>query len=308
MHLLSATTEITSAVPDDSKYPPHEGWLGTPWELDATETKESVGNLNFDWLIVDHYALDKKWESQARRFSEKIMVIDDLVDREHDCDVLLDQTFGRMADEYRPYVPDCCDIFTGSDYVLLRPEFCSLRQYSFKRRIHPRVKRLAVILGGSEQSELIGGILEELRTCSLPADCLIKVVLGSSGNDIDFLYQMAANFNWPIDFEINVPNLGQIMADSDLIIGAAGSTAWERCCLGVPCIMFVLAENQRDVARSLAEAGAVSVINTIDELHHSIELLTKSTERLVAMSESARSIIDGSGTENVVNFLVRTCG
>jgi len=81
----------------------HASWLGVDWQTDAAQTRQALGNAALDWLIVDHYALDRPWESALRSSCKRIMVIDDLADRQHDCDLLLDQNYGSSAERYRAY-------------------------------------------------------------------------------------------------------------------------------------------------------------------------------------------------------------
>jgi len=111
--------------------PPHAGWLGTSLERDRDLTHDALGRLGgVDLLIVDHYALDSRWERGMRDIARRILVIDDLADRPHDADWLLDQTYGRRTDAYEGLVPPACRLLLGSDYALLRPEFAALRLLS----------------------------------------------------------------------------------------------------------------------------------------------------------------------------------
>ena len=118
--MLTAPEQEYQANPNDLK---HAAWLGVSWQEDLQEAKSTLGAHKYDWLIVDHYALDYRWESSMRAHAEQIFVIDDLADRTHDCDLLLDQTFGRQESCYASLVPESCEQLLGSDYALLRPEF-----------------------------------------------------------------------------------------------------------------------------------------------------------------------------------------
>src|SRR5690606_9706020 len=107
--------------------------------------------LHPDWLIVDHYALDARWETALRPHYRKLMAVDDLADRRHQCDLLLDQTFGRTVEDYRPWVPATCTVLCGSNFALLRPEFADLRAYSLRRRAKPQLKHLLISMGGVDK-------------------------------------------------------------------------------------------------------------------------------------------------------------
>jgi UDP-2,4-diacetamido-2,4,6-trideoxy-beta-L-altropyranose hydrolase len=156
LHLLPPATQAVKPEPDPKQSPPHEAWRGESWEADLDQTQVVLGEQYFDWLIVDHYSLDNRWESPMRKFFRKIMVVDDLADRLHDCDLLLDQTFGRSEEAYKPRVPKNCIVLTGSNYALLRPEFAELRDHSLKRRTKPEIKHLLVSMGGIDQTNATG--------------------------------------------------------------------------------------------------------------------------------------------------------
>ncbi|MCX7596049.1 MAG: hypothetical protein N2235_20290, partial [Fischerella sp.] len=87
--------------------------LGVSPEQDAEQTKQVIKSLEAtpDWLIVDHYGIDKAWEQHLRPVVKQIFVIDDLANRPHDCDVLLDQNYTHRWDRYEGLVPkDCCQL------------------------------------------------------------------------------------------------------------------------------------------------------------------------------------------------------
>ena len=278
----------------------HVHWLGCDWRTDARQTAACIVSLNCDWLVVDHYALDERWEKQLRPICSKIMVIDDLADRYHDCDLLLDQTHGRSEVDYEQRTPIGCTLLTGAKYALLRPEFAVLREYSLQRRKEPRLEHLLISMGGVDKDNITGKILQTLKDSCLPRDCCISVVMGESAPWLEDVKNQAKKLPWPVDVRVNVVNMAQLIADSDLAIGAAGSSSWERCCLGVPTLMFVLAENQRYIARSLSAVKAVLMCNGIKQFR---QLFNLSTDALKHMSHAASEITDGSGTGYVVQCL-----
>jgi UDP-2,4-diacetamido-2,4,6-trideoxy-beta-L-altropyranose hydrolase len=245
-----------AGCPSGMTEPPHAKWLGASWQQDADEALGLIGPGRPEWLVVDHYGIDCRWEGRLRAQVQKVMVIDDLLDRKHDCDLILDQTLGREAFAYSSLVPDGCKQMMGSSYAMLRPEFARMRDSSLLRRENPMLRTILVNLGGVDKDNLTVSILRALRNSSLPADCVISVVMGSASPWLAEVRQEAVSMPWPTMVSVDVSDMAERMAASDLAIGAAGTTAWERCCLGLPTILFVLAENQREVARSLEAAGA----------------------------------------------------
>ena len=289
----------------NAKQPFHAEWLGDDWETDAEQTKVVAGETTADWLVVDHYALDVRWERTLAPHYRKLMVIDDLADRPHACDLLLDQTCGRDAADYFGLVPADCHLLCGSHYALLRQEFATLRAYSLQRRAQPVLRELLITMGGVDKDNATGDVLQALRSCQLPADCRITVILGAKAPWLDEVRKQAQDMPWTTRVLVDVCNMAQLMADSDLAIGAAGSTSWERCCMGLPTIMLVLAENQHKIAVSLSKAGAA----------HHVEVSKLKSQPLITpecldplslgvMSNAAAAITDGLGVTQVTQALM----
>lgn len=287
--------------------PAHAAWLGSTWQTDAQETAAILANLQPDWLVVDHYALDKRWEEVLAPHYRKLLVIDDLADRPHRCDLLLDQNLGSQPEDYAQWVPAHCQVLTGPQYALLRPEFAALRPYSLQRRqAQPPLRQLLITMGGVDQPNATGQVLQALKTCALPADCRITVVMGLTAPWLQSVRELAAQMPWPTEVVVNVNNMAQRMADSDLAIGAAGSTSWERCCLGLPTLMVVLAENQQPSAQTLETARAARLIGGVSDIAIQLPLAVReliNSDCQMQMSLAASAIADGQGVEKILQAM-----
>ena len=291
---------------DSAKEPDHASWLGCDWQTDAEQTRAIVEKLQPDWLVVDHYALDQRWESALRPYAKEIMVIDDLADRPHQCDLLLDQNLGRQPQDYAHLVPPQCQVFAGPQYALLRPEFAALRAYSLQRRQQPVLKQVLITMGGVDQPNATGQVLQALKGCSLPQDCCISVVMGLQAPWLPQVRALAQDMPWPTEVLVNISDMAQRMADSDLAIGAAGSTSWERCCLGLPTLMVVLADNQRLGAQALQEAQAALLIGDVNDIAMKLPLAinaSASHHRLQEMSTATAAIAYGRGVDKVLKAM-----
>lgn len=297
-----------SEARQSNQTPVHAAWLGCDWQEDAAQTGAILASLQPDWLVVDHYALDQRWESALRPHYQKLMVIDDLADRPHCCDLLLDQNLGRQAQDYATLVPGRCQVLTGPQYALLRPEFSALRSYSLQRRqAQTGVGRLLITMGGVDQYNATGQVLQALQICALPVDCRITVVMGLTAPWLQNVRELAAQMPWPTDVVVNVSDMAQRMADSDLAIGAAGSTSWERCCLGLPTLMVVLADNQRGISAALDRMGAAITLELTNRIQFAKQLsvavlnLVSNPDALNSCGLAASKVTDGFG----VNLLTK---
>ena len=296
--------QVVGERPEESD---HASWLNCDWQTDAEQTRVIMQKLHPDWLVVDHYALDQRWETALRSYCHKIMVIDDLADRHHECVLLLDQNLGRQSQDYVGLVPAHCKVLAGPQYALLRPEFAALRAYSLKRRQQPVLKHVLITMGGVDQRNDTGKVLSALKGCTLPKDLHISVVMGLRAPWLQQVQAQAQDMPWPTEVLVNISDMAQSMADSDLSIGAAGSTSWERCCLGLPTLLVVLADNQRAIAEALQSAGAARTLDIASDAPTICEILRSlvaNPRMLHDMSIAASRIVVGFGTACLVSYLL----
>ncbi len=304
-HLAVALPTLSATIRHFVADPAHLAWLGTDWQTDAQDTLRALEIQPVDWLVVDHYALDRRWEQALRPHCQRLMVIDDLADRPHDCDVLLDQNLGRTANDYSGLLNSYTTTCIGPQFALLRPEFAQLRSQSLARRVNPQLKRLLVTMGGVDKDNATGQVLQALSACNLPSDLSITVVMGPHAPFLATVQQQAAQMQCPTQVLVGVSNMAQLMVDSDLAIGAAGSTSWERCCLGLPTFMLILAENQSGIATALEMAGAAVAID-MKQIRVKTGLLAQCFEsiKLNLISKNASSITDGLGVQRILETIL----
>jgi UDP-2,4-diacetamido-2,4,6-trideoxy-beta-L-altropyranose hydrolase len=307
VHALPAPNQGANPLNPGEAPLAHAHWLGASWQQDAEACEVILSKLRSDWLVVDHYALDVRWETSLKRYYDRLMVIDDLADRQHECDLLLDQTLSRNTADYKSRVADDCMLLCGSHYALLRPEFAALRAYSLQRRSTPKLRRLLITMGGVDKDNATGQVLQALTSCNLREVSQIVVVMGATAPWLDYVKEQAERMPWPTIVEVGVIDMAQLMADSDLAIGAAGATSWERCCLGLPTLMFVLAENQKAAAVNLEQAGAVTLLSLgahlREELIKAITQLTHNKYHFKSLAEHAKKITDGTGCQFVAGMM-----
>lgn len=279
-------------------------WLGVSPEEDAEQTLAALAD-GVEWLVVDHYALDARWESRLRATCKRLLVIDDLADRQHDCDLLLDQNPGRQPEDYAQYVPAGCVVLAGPAHALLRPAFGNCRPSSLARE-RSRLGKLIISMGGVDIHNATSRVLDALDKTDLPADLQITVVLGAAAPWQDSVRQRAARLRWPTSVLVDVQDMAGLMAASDLAVGAAGGSALERCCLGLPSVIVPIADNQLAGARALAHTGA-AVLASVDgsdapPLHQVMGQLLAGNA-LASAAAAAAAVTDGEGAARVAKHV-----
>ena len=285
--------------------PDHAAWAGVPWKLDAEQTLAAVQDV--DWLVVDHYAFDACWQKAALCKGAKLLVIDDLADRAHAADLLLDQNLGRLSKDYDDLLPQKTERLIGPNYALLRPEFAALRETSLAGRTERgnTVKTVLVSMGGVDLDNATGAILSVLGA---QLDLRVTVIMGANALALDLIQAQAAASSGRVEVIVNTSDMAGLMAKADLAIGAAGGTSWERCALGLPTLVAVLADNQAEAAVALSTVGAAIEIGS-PKASKFLAKLADALKRaqvpanLNALSGSAASVTDGRGVARVADAL-----
>lgn len=279
---------------------PQSALLGTSQAQDARATVEVLQDKRWDLLVVDHYALDRRWESALRDATSRILAIDDTADRDHDCDLLLDQNlYPRMETRYAGRVPARTTCLLGPRYALLRPEFAEWRA-----RTAPRagaIGRVLVLLGGGDAGDLTGRTLDVLEH-ALPPGIGVDVIIGAEHRRRDAIVATCARLGY--DCHVQTDQVAALMARADLAVGAGGSASWERSCLGLGTLCVTLADNQVEIARALADSGACLYLGPDDadfpqRLEAALTSLLRDPARVRALSERAFGLVDGRGAERV---------
>jgi len=157
-------------------------------------------------------------------------------------------------------------------------------------------------MGGVDKGNATGEVLDALRACALPEDCQISVVMGPHAPWQALVRERAAAMPWPTEVLVNIQDIAKLMADCDLAIGAAGTSAWERCCVGLPSLTVVLAANQIAGAAALQAAGCVELLGDaalgFSALQEKLAMLLD-PDRLNAMQAACAALTDGLGARRL---------
>jgi UDP-2,4-diacetamido-2,4,6-trideoxy-beta-L-altropyranose hydrolase len=280
----------------------YEHLLGTHWAIDAKQTKALLPNVEAEWLIVDHYAIDSRWEMDLRPKFGKILAIDDIANRPHIADILLDQNY-TDKDRYLGLVPCDSVLLLGPEYALLRPEYAEFR--ARRPQLAGSVKRVFVYFGGSDSNDLTGKTIEALSYTEL-ADLELDVVVGANYLYLDRLNSLAQIRGRT---HIHKPrlHLADLMSQADIAVGAGGVTNWERMCIGLPSLVVTLADNQIPISKILHNLGVIDLIG--QSVSMDVESIRKAlqveihTARIHSKRKVALELCDGLGVQRVADVL-----
>lgn len=276
-------------------------WVGATEAHDASETATFLPR-KIDWIVVDHYGLGATWEQALRLYCQRMLTIDDLANRQHDADLLLDSSLPHSEHDYRPLLLRDCEYLCGPEYALLAADFAQLRQAVLSARTERPLSRLLVSLGGGNSAGYIAQLLAPLREFLEVHPLQVEMILGTPDpalhRRIDEALKAAG-----IEAEIHalVGDMPQRLAAADIAIGAAGGSAYERASLGLPSVVLQLADNQAAQLHELARRGAAVVVEEPSQLAHALQTLL---ERHGQFQQQAAALCDGLGAQRVVSAML----
>jgi UDP-2,4-diacetamido-2,4,6-trideoxy-beta-L-altropyranose hydrolase len=252
-------------------------------------------------LVADSYSLDARFEAACRPWADRVLVLDDLANRPHNCDVLLDPTPGRAHADYEPFLQRKCTQLLGPAYALLPPCFSERRAASLSRRASlPRPARVLIAFGGTDSLNATSLVLRGLRAANIPMS--IDVLLGAAAPHKRDVLDLARNSKLSTEVFIGLSpaETADLVARADVAFGAIGTSSWERCCLGVPSVVVTTAENQHRIARALQESNAIRYLGdlgdiTESEIAEAARALYTTPETFADMAAHAARLCDGRG-------------
>ena len=293
----------------DSKDNEYLAWLGRPIIQDAMETLDVIKYERPNVIIADHYAINAIWTSIVSCQEVKTVVIDDLADREHYCDLLIDQNFGRTPEQYRELVSEKTKILAGAEYIFIKDDFRKTRKAAQKARLNRCPKRLNICMGGIDKDNATYKVLETIGKLNYFKNWDIDIVLRSAAPYANILREYVANQKLRMQLHFDADNVAELFSSADLAIGAGGVTLWERCCMGLPTVLLTIADNQIPAALAMTKTGAVIYAGDIRKQHWEnkfdakLQTLTQDSGVIHTMSTKAFDICDGTGIEKVCNMI-----
>jgi UDP-2,4-diacetamido-2,4,6-trideoxy-beta-L-altropyranose hydrolase len=283
-----------AATSDDVR---HAAWAGVPRQVDADETRAALDTFGPDWLVVDHYALDRRWHERLMDgTARRICVIDDLADRPLRADLLVDHNPDPdHRSKYCGCAADVPRLLGGPRFALLGPAYATAARYEFSTR----VRSIGIFMGGTDALQMSALALQACREVARFGGP-IEIVTTSSNPHLAVLERLCAA-SGPTELRVDLPDLAGFFGRHDLQIGAGGGAAWERCCIGAPTLTLKWADNQFVVLDALEAHGAArtSPVLTAEAIGSAVAALVEDSEARRLLSERSRGWIDGRGAERV---------
>ncbi len=273
-------------------------------------TADAAQRWGADVVVVDSYGLGAVQESTLARRAPRVAVIDDLADRPHDCDLLIDATLGRRPDAYGRLTPARAQILTGPAYALLRPAYAAGGAVLKQRRPEPPPRRVLISMGLTDLRGITGRVLHLVRPAlgEMEAD----IALGSGASSLPWLRHLAGQ-DRRLRLHVDTPAMAELMAEADIGVGAGGSSVWERAALGLPSLCLILADNQEDMAWELDRRGVALAVETrgadfADAFSAALARLLEDAALRAQISRTSAELCDGMGAARAAQAILGLVG
>lgn len=278
-------------------------------ERDADQSRKIIGNLKgLDWLIVDHYKIDQVWQRRLRDVAQKILVIDDLSDREHDCDAFLNQAVLDSKDNpHQDRVPESCVKFLGPRFALIDPQFLKRRQNMDPGKRSKQIQNIFSFFGGSDKDHFSLKFIEAVQN-NKNRNLNYHLIVGRQTPGAEKILKEAGE-NDQIKTYHSIKDMAGFISTMDLFVGSGGMITWERCCLGVSGIVVSMADNQYHFSKTLGDQGCHVFLGRHQDINskqlaEAIDALLLNSDQICNMSKKSFELVDGQGVDRIVRFLL----
>lgn len=275
-------------------------WLG---ESELNDVKKTISvieknKLEIDWIIIDHYGINEVWENEIKKYVKKICVIDDFINRKHNCNILINQQIREEEKiKYKDIINKECKICVGNDYLILNSKYYEME---IKKEIK-NLRRINIFMGGSDNDNITNEIIDICNEFIIKNELniIVDVIIGKSNKNfkkIENKLNNLKNFNYYYDIKF----IGNLLLEADLAIGSPGTTSYERVITCTPSLMICIAYNQKTVIKKFIESGTSKYIGEIDdkendykkELKRNLNEINKNYEELINMSNRCKKFIN----------------
>jgi UDP-2,4-diacetamido-2,4,6-trideoxy-beta-L-altropyranose hydrolase len=271
---------------------------------DAAWTTDVARDWRASWVVADGYHFEAQWQKQINSAQLRLLFFDDFGHAGHyHADYVLNQNLAPDPNWYRRCEP-WTRLLLGTRYAQLRPQFLDWRKW--QRHIPTVARKVLVTLGGADPDNATGKVLEALsRVGNLEA----RVVVGGSNPHLESLRISASRLSSSVRLEVDATNMPELMAWADLAVAAGGTTSWELAFMGLPSLVLILAENQRDIALKLAQAGVIRTLGwhaavTPDQIATALDQLASNQVERQRLSQNGQQLVDGLGTQRIIRLLL----
>ncbi|MCR5670073.1 MAG: UDP-2,4-diacetamido-2,4,6-trideoxy-beta-L-altropyranose hydrolase [Butyrivibrio sp.] len=269
-----------------------------------------------DMFLLDSYFVTPEYMEALKELFGRLSpdtrtcYIDDLYKFDYPVDMIINYDVVVPRDFYSAETQ-----LLGAKYAPLRKQF-SEAQYE----VREQAQRAFLSAGGTDPYHVLGNILYEVYEEDSPCRKVLdttgikcEVIVGALFEE-DYkqeLRDIAKRHSDYIFLHESVENMASVMEKCDFAVSAGGTTIYELCAIGVPTVVFSMADSQVDFVKSFNDAGAVRYAGDARKDHRLVQkIVTWGTASVDSqgfrrrMSNKAKELVDGKGTQKIADAIM----
>lgn len=242
-------------------------------------------------FIFDHYFTDET-EERAARSHAKVVVIDDLANRRHCCDLLFDQGLQRQCRDYATLVNPDAQICCGAACSMVREIFASIPRPPLTSQ-----RRVLVNYGGADPAGACLKCMRSVLKAGLNQEYFFEVIAGAVNPDFGKLHTLLED-RPNCSLRRHCSKIPELMGQCHLACGAYGGMFSERICAGLPALNTVVAQDNQYMGPEILKKYDLGIDLSLSELESpktvacALHELDRNQEHF---SQNCRALLDGQG-------------
>ena len=272
--------------------------------FEASNLTEKIkkNKIHIDVLFVDVYKINAVWEEKLKTSTDKLFAIDDLANRDHYVDYIIDQNAGRTETDYKIHNLNRGKILSGTRFAIINQDIADYRDKALRIRKKINNKNILINFGSSSHESLYSQFIKSLISNGDMQGKSISLL--SSNKTSNEFKDLLDSLKVRLLTSLSPIELAKLYISSDFCIGAGGVSALERCCLGLPSGVVCIAKNQYLGSVQLEKKGCIKLLNNFPDLTVSIDIiknLLNDDDQLKDLSTNSFNEVDGSGLKRILS-------
>lgn len=264
------------------------------------DLQNKLSDLQYDFIIIDDYSVNKEFFEFFRQFTKKLVYIDDLNLFDYSVDIIINTAIGAKNINYN---------FNSNKKYLLSVKYCILRKEFRQTIIKPvneTIHNILITTGGSDRYNMTLELTKFLTNKLSNQNINYHIIVGPAFNNIEILNSMEFERNH-ITLYKSPNNIAEIMSNCDIAVSAGGNTLYELCSCGIPTIAFIYADNQIEFVKNFESTGCICNIGYYNALDYKyFDNILYNYDFRKEMSAKQCKLLDGYGVYRIIDELILT--
>jgi spore coat polysaccharide biosynthesis predicted glycosyltransferase SpsG len=270
---------------------------------DASIFLKKTSSLKKDVIFVDDYRFNSIWHKKVYNFTNKLIVIDDLIKKIY-CDFYINykhQTDSRQKKLIQKNSNKGCKLLLGTKYVFLDDKLQRKKKKFKKRKVN-----IIINFGNSFDFQKIKIFINNFLKIKDIRNYKLFICIGILAKNYQYLLKIS-EINQNVSIIFHKLSLSKYINKTDFFIGSSGNSIYENSFLNIPSLFIYLNKNQMNQRNDLIELGHFFSFNIQDISKPSflilIKIILNKLERISKLNKTKSIDIKKNNIKDILNQL-----